>query len=429
MKGGSIRDFSRFTIGIALFARVAMAQTIHLKTPVELTAHSNVTDSERGWPRLSTSEPFAGDSLLPHFLDTLLVRARLLKNLVEPASAEDRVLEEVRNEIANFNARCNLPLQDRKRSAWAEAYRIELLLLLAEPGSRLSQELEYRLSYAEDIGVRGTTNMRTMFQQATTGKLLKDGGTSGLDNNEECDLRFLLIETVRKTQWHLIKKYLSRCYLRSVMKQIVCATLLSFAFCVSMYMVSVSDYQIISSTADKVQVAPNATPGVPKDNTNVSPIDNNTGQVSPNEAYIPTRMWGIAVPLLVCLSAGLFGSYFSRLLDIEKNSASFSYDELLATKNIWAMLVRGAIGVCGAAVLYFFLRSGIVTAPLIPDINHLIVHDTKIMIPNRELALLTVWGFIGGFSERLVPSILSTTESRLEGKSNKIGHTLKRPPR
>jgi hypothetical protein len=37
----------------------------------------------------------------------------------------------------------------------------------------------------------------------------------------------------------------------------------------------------------------------------------------------------------------------------------------------------------------------------------------RLLIANKDLALLVVWGFFAGFSERLLPSILTTTEARL----------------
>jgi hypothetical protein len=361
------------------------------------TACSIKSDCEQG----CTPELFAGDPLFSHFLDSLLVRARQLRQFVKSGSTEDRILVDVHDEIAHFRARCNLRPDERKGSAWAEAYRIELLLLLAEPPERLIPELEYRLLIAEDIGVKGIAGLRAEFLNITN----KDGenGLGGCSYiRMEDDLRFILIETVRKTQRFLIKKYLSRCFLRVVMRRIVCATLISFTFCIAMYMLMESDYHVV--------------------------LNNNSAY-----AYTHIRIWGLCVPLLTCLSSGLFGSYFSRLLDFRKRSASFTYDELSSTKDMWAILFSGAVGVCGAALIYFLLRSGItsgvITGPLVPDIGGLHVEGDQLFIANKDLALLSVWGFFAGFSERLVPSILATTESRFVTTGTKIEHAAKRPLR
>jgi hypothetical protein len=70
----------------------------------EFDGISHETDTERGWPRLGLTPPFEQDSLLCHFLDSLLVRAHLLRNLVRPGSYEDKILVQVRQELASFNA-------------------------------------------------------------------------------------------------------------------------------------------------------------------------------------------------------------------------------------------------------------------------------------------------------------------------------------
>jgi hypothetical protein len=39
------------------------------------------------------------------------------------------------------------------------------------------------------------------------------------------------------------------------------------------------------------------------------------------------------------------------------------------------------------------------------------------VLPSQQLALLATWCFLAGFSERLVPSILSSTEQRFDTAS------------
>jgi hypothetical protein len=128
------------------------------------------------------------------------------------------------------------------------------------------------------------------------------------------------------------------------------------------------------------------------------------------------------------------------LLYIQKYSSSIGYDELVSTKEMVAIILRGSIGVCGAALLYFFLHSGIITGSLVPTIDKISVEFIqpavlakslnasgveapflypRLLVANKDLALLIIWGFLAGFSERLLPSILATTESRLASTTGK----------
>jgi hypothetical protein len=79
-------------------------------------------------------------------------------------------------------------------------------------------------------------------------------------------------------------------------------------------------------------------------------------------------------------------------------------------------------------IVYFFLRSGIVVGTLFPNFNDLSIefvsvpHEAKaaaahmtFVMPSQALALLTFWCFLAGFSEALVPGILSSTEQQLAG--------------
>jgi hypothetical protein len=80
---------------------------------------------------------------------------------------------------------------------------------------------------------------------------------------------------------------------------------------------------------------------------------------------------------------------------------------------------------CGALIVYFFLKSGLVDGALFPKFNQLamelVLTEGKLhmafVVPSRDLALLTVWCFVAGFSEALAPSILAGAERQLSGSS------------
>jgi hypothetical protein len=126
----------------------------------DFSGEHHEADKDHGWPRLSSSDQFARDSRLSHFIDSLFIRAQLLKSLVEQNTADERLLSHIRRDIANFNAGSNRQSLFWKNSAWTEAYRIELLLMLVEPVECLTAEIEYRLGVAESIGVKDIKSLR-----------------------------------------------------------------------------------------------------------------------------------------------------------------------------------------------------------------------------------------------------------------------------
>jgi hypothetical protein len=162
-----------------------------------------------------------------------------------------------------------------------------------------------------------------------------------------------------------------------------------------------------------------------------------------------SNFWA-ALPLYTVITAGAFGAYFSRLIAILQNGDNLSIRGLQTMKMWSSLFLRGAVGMCGAVVVFFFLRSGLVGGGLFPDFTKLgfdyqdysaFLHyppspaatqiiakpDPNIMHtiePSQSLALLAMWSFIAGFSERLVPTILSKTEESFSNAASGVGSNL-----
>jgi hypothetical protein len=113
--------------------------------------------------------------------------------------------------------------------------------------------------------------------------------------------------------------------------------------------------------------------------------------------------------LIFAALAGTWGATFSMLGSLKSRLTASELDDMQLMRP-WVMLLsRVLIGTGAGCILYFFLRSGLLGGSAFPALTTL---DTADVVPRKDLALLIIWCFIAGFSEKLVPSILEKTEAR-----------------
>jgi hypothetical protein len=121
--------------------------------------------------------------------------------------------------------------------------------------------------------------------------------------------------------------------------------------------------------------------------------------------------------LIVGLASGFFGATFSMLVQTQRRMAEGSLDDLSSASDWRTLIVRASVGLGAAAILYFFFRSGLLQGSLWPDLRELGFDPltnagTERLVPNQHWCLLVIWCSLSGFSETLVPNLLTKTEQK-----------------
>jgi hypothetical protein len=136
--------------------------------------------------------------------------------------------------------------------------------------------------------------------------------------------------------------------------------------------------------------------------------------------------------LAVVALFGVLGAYFSRVMSFQSKLTLIGFEDVTNLYQLWMLTLRGLYGAIGAVVLYFFLRSGIISGHIFPTFVSTESGKLASNVDFGELASkadfgkLLVWSFIAGFSERLIPDTLERAEAQAN-QSDKNGKG-KAPP-
>lgn len=131
------------------------------------------------------------------------------------------------------------------------------------------------------------------------------------------------------------------------------------------------------------------------------------------------RLHPSASYLMLASASGLWGGAFSMLTGLKGRLAASTFDDLKLARSWSLILARVLLGAGAAVVLYLFIRSGLLAGEAFPSLGaEADPFGGGTAWPDvRNLALFTVWCFIAGFSEKLVPGLLSRTEGAAADQS------------
>jgi hypothetical protein len=264
---------------------------------------------------------------------------------------------------------------------WDDLYKAESLVGLLYSGEQLRREIDARLEDLAAVDPAAADNFRRDNQELL--KRPSDGSTPGLDDS----IRAFLLRVLEAVHWNAKKKYLARPLRAQATNRILVCLLVSFVLLIAPYGFLVSDYATTDGSVHKV--------------------------------------WSLFA-LYTALTAGLLGSFSSRLYGIQRQWGDMNLDEVSMQREWTYTLLRAGVGVCGALIVYVFLRSGIAEGALFPKFDEIKIELVNVAsndketavtmafaMPSKALALLTFWCFLAGISETLVPSILKSTEQGL----------------
>lgn len=321
----------------------------------------------------------ASEHMFRLYCINLEVRLRAIDDSLLKTDFEKKLYADVNTAIVEAKSPSD---QD---DGWDLIYKAERLLALIMSGDRLRLEIDARLNEMARENIPGADVLRSEYSG-----LVKPAAGSGAVPADDGTLKIFILTVLESIQWAYKKKYLAR-PIRKVATKIILSCGL-----VALLLVLLPYAAIVWVKWDASTVVADG------------------------------KAWSL-FPLYTVMSAGLLGAFFSRLIMVQKRWTDMTLDEVFLHRELSYTLLRAGVGLCGALIVYFFLRSGLVIGALFPDIAKLSIDvyslpiaedkipevSMRVLSPSKDLALLIVWSFLAGFSEALVPSILTSTEREL----------------
>jgi len=117
--------------------------------------------------------------------------------------------------------------------------------------------------------------------------------------------------------------------------------------------------------------------------------------------------------IVTAMAAGWMGTSFSMLISLKNRIQISSISDLKVIHRFDYLFTRALIGMVSGLLLFYAFDADILTGIFFPEFGT----DSANSINNvseKNFSLLVVWCFISGFSEKLVPDLLSKTEQSIK---------------
>lgn len=140
--------------------------------------------------------------------------------------------------------------------------------------------------------------------------------------------------------------------------------------------------------------------------------------------------WGFA-GFIYMLSAGFLGASFSMLTSQRQAVRVRSIEAMEVLSGLPMMFLRLMVGAGAAAILYFFFEAGIVSGSVFPSLSSIGFSEIESntlparnwsLVPNPALSLMMIWGFLAGFSEKLVSTMLARVDKSMDAEAGGPTH-------
>ena len=128
-----------------------------------------------------------------------------------------------------------------------------------------------------------------------------------------------------------------------------------------------------------------------------------------NDAGLAANHWWL-IPFVG--TAGAFGASFSMMASLKQRLADSNFEDLKLNRSILMVLARVLIGTGAGFLLFFFVKSGLLGGDAFPELGKAAGGEALKTLTAVGFAKLFIWSFIAGFSEKLIPNLLTKTEGQ-----------------